>query len=89
MIRILKVLLLLLLLCILELNKNTLLGWLGILVAFAVYYYFSEKVPHRFAAGLSMFLVFLIASAVIVLLTWPPVRAVPAVAVKNPERRTS
>ncbi len=85
---IMKTIFFLLLLAVLELNKNTLLGWLLTILLFLGYLYLSEKVfsPHKWYAGLGMFLCFIALFAGILFLTWPPTRAVPAVDVKDPEK---
>ncbi|MBR2801906.1 MAG: carboxylesterase family protein [Erysipelotrichaceae bacterium] len=88
MVIILKTVLFLLLLAVLELNHNTLWGWAAAFLLFAGYLFLSEKVlvPHKWFTGMGMLLGFLILFAGILFLSWPPVRAVPAVPEKDPQR---
>ncbi|MBQ1509176.1 MAG: carboxylesterase family protein [Erysipelotrichaceae bacterium] len=85
---IIKTIFFLLLLAVLELNKNSILGWILTALLFGGYLYLSEKVlvPHRWYTGLGLFLGFVLLFAGILFLSWPPVKAVPAVSVNDPKK---
>ena len=70
----------LLMLAILELNQNTLWGWLLICVASAVFWFLQARFLKncRWYLRLASWLVWLAVFSGILLLTWPPVRPVPA-----------
>ena len=73
---------------VLELNQNTLLGW-GLLLVLMGGWVWLRKDSLVYAGGLFRFLTGLavvLCFAAIVALTWPPVKPVPAVAVRNPEK---
>ena len=72
----------------LELNKNTLLGWVVfvvLMVLYAIAYRAKIRTFPWYGKG-ACWLVLLVLLAGTVILSWPPVKAVPAVAEKNPER---
>lgn len=73
---------------VLELNRNTLTGWLLLIIAAAGMIYAGMK-PLRsvswWGRGLSV-LGYLALCACIVMITWPPVKQVPASKEKNPEK---
>lgn len=82
-------LLLLLMLTVLELNKNTVLGF--VLAAFAAAAFFMGyrlvKIRrNKWYLKLALWVGWVAAFAGVLFLTWPPVRAVPAVKVKNPAK---
>lgn len=72
---------------VLELNKNTLLGWLlNALALFACFALLPKLLKSGgFFRSLLMLAVYLLAFALIVFLTWPTVRPVPAVDDANPK----
>lgn len=72
---------------VLELNKNTLLGWLlNALALFACFALLPKLLKSGgFFRSLLMLAVYLLAFALIVFLTWPPVRPVPAVSNSYPK----
>ena len=78
----------LLMAAVLELNRNTLPGWILLAAALAGYIFLYHKNlirhpwPVRGLAWACLCAVFIL----ILFLTWPPVRAVPAVSVRNPEQ---
>ena len=72
----------------LELNKNTLLGWVVfvvLMVLYAIAYRAKIRTFPWYGKG-ACWLVLLVLLAGTVILSWPPVKAIPAVAEKNPER---
>ena len=83
-----KILAFVLILVFLELNRHTVTGWILEILLFAGYLYLAYKVfaGHKFLAGCGLFLGFLALTACVIYLSWPPVRHVPAVAVKNPAK---
>ena len=83
---ILKTFLFLLSLIVIELNHNTLTGFLLTALLIFVYLYLDRKIfkGHKLLTGILLFIAYLAVFAGIVLLTWPPVKNVPAVDVKNP-----
>lgn len=84
--RILFFLLLLILLAILELGKHTILGWILMLLLFALFYYLRSAKLKEKKAGIRFlsWIALLILSGVILWVSWPPVRMIPAVDAKNP-----
>ena len=72
---------------VLELGKHTILGWVLMLAVLAGFFILRQKVLKdkgrglRFLSWLGLFACF----ALILVISWPPVRAVPAVDVKNPK----
>ena len=76
---------LLLMLAVLELNRNTLLGWLLCLCAAALYVFLCGRTGKKGLRAL-LFLGWLALFAAILLLTWPPVKSVPAYEGKTPVR---
>ena len=72
---------------ILELNHNTLSGWLFFLAAAIMFVFLYGKAARsgRWFVKCLFFLLYAAVFASIVFFTWPPVKAVPAVNVKNPE----
>ena len=86
--RILFALYALLFLAFLELNKNTVPGWIMAIALLAGFYFLRATKLQQKAFGIR-FLSWagLIAlCAAVVFISWPPVKAVPAVPQKNPER---
>ena len=82
MIIILRFLLILLLSVLLELNHNTLAGWLLFVLWTGLYLYFrSVKQGNAFLWLIG----YLVGFAIIVFISWPPVRNVPAVTHRNPK----
>ena len=79
--------LILLYLAVLELNKNTLWGWAAAILVFAAYIFLHARYlgKKRFGIKLLCFLGLGALLAGIVFLTWPPVKAVPAVTYRNPQ----
>ena len=81
-------LLFLLFLAVLELNKNSLWGW-GAFIALSVGYFLwrgqliKTQAPAAGRAG--VFIAWVLLFAVILLLSWPPTRRVPAVSAKKPQ----
>ncbi|MBR3381644.1 MAG: carboxylesterase family protein [Clostridia bacterium] len=77
-----------LMLCVLELNRNTLLGFALTLALAALYVFISIKLPGspRWFARVGLWAAWAAVFAGILFLTWPPVRSVPAVSAKAPER---
>ncbi|MBQ9891443.1 MAG: carboxylesterase family protein [Firmicutes bacterium] len=73
---------------VLELGKHTLLGWILTAAAVAAFAWLrksklaGKKRGVRFLSWLALIAVFFVILAV----SWPPVRPVPAVSVKNPEK---
>ena len=77
-----KIILLLLYLAFLELNKNTIYGWLMALLVIFAYIIF------RYTKNMSDLLLLplcVIALVAIVFISWPPQKLIPAVTVKNPK----
>ncbi len=70
-----------------ELGKNTLTGWILLLILLAAYFVFRGKVlaGHGFGLRLLGFLGFLVLAGVLFKFSGPPVRAVPAVRCKDPK----
>ncbi len=69
----------------LELNKHTLLGWVLFAVCAVLFLYLHSKVPGKWMAKAGLWLGYIAALAVTALLSWPPVKPVPAVTNKNPD----
>ena len=73
---------------VLELGKHTLLGWILTAAAVAVFAWLrksklaGKKRGLRFLSWLALIAVFFVILAV----SWPPVRSVPAVSVRDPEK---
>ena len=81
-------LLLALMLVILELNKNTLLGFIlaaAIAAGFYIVHRLIIKKKDKWYLKGAAWLGWIVLFVGVVFLTWPPVRSVPAVSVKNPE----
>ena len=86
--RILLAFLFLLFLAVLELNKNSIWGWAVFIILTVGFFIWRERMLKRqeVAAGrVGVFFAWVILFAVILLLSWPPVRRVPAVSAKNPQ----
>ena len=83
--RIFTVLFFLLILAALELNKNRIWGVAAFVLVTVVYAVLREsgKVRGAIPNG-GLFLLWLVCTAVIVIVSWPPVRRVPAVTAKDP-----
>ena len=77
-----KILLLLLGLFFLELNKNTIFGWLLTLILLSVYIFLYRT--HKIT-DLILVPVCLLLFVLIVYISWPPFRFTPAVTNKNPK----
>ncbi|MCR5033088.1 MAG: carboxylesterase family protein [Lachnospiraceae bacterium] len=80
--------LLLLMLALLELNKNRLIGWILVLALSAVFFYVYRrflKTRPKWMKCLS-YVGWIGAFALLFFLTWPPVKAVPAVSYGNPDK---
>ena len=73
---------------VLELNKNTLLGWFLFVLALAGMAAISRKYMGLWNRGRKALciLAYLVVCAGIVLITWPPLRKVPAADTANPDR---
>lgn len=86
--RILFFLLLLILFAVLELGKHTILGWILLVLVFAAFYVLrstklkEKKKGIRFLSWLCL----LILCGIILWVSWPPVRLIPAVQAKNPAK---
>lgn len=84
--RILFFLLLLIFLAVLELGKHTILGWILLVLLFAAFYVFrttklkDKKKGIRFLSWIAL----LFLCGIILWVSWPPVRLIPAVNTKNP-----
>ncbi|MBQ6334306.1 MAG: carboxylesterase family protein [Erysipelotrichaceae bacterium] len=83
---ILKIILFLLSLTFLELNRNTILGWIAAIVLFIIYFYLSRTYAKNIFHGFLFLLGYLLVFALIVYISWPPIRNVPAVTNKNPQK---
>ncbi|MBQ2582839.1 MAG: carboxylesterase family protein [Erysipelotrichaceae bacterium] len=79
---ILRILLIVLFAAVLELNHNTFLGWILFLFLTGAWLWLILKKGHGFLFSLAYILCFVL----ILFLTWPPVRNVPAVSVSDPKR---
>lgn len=85
---ILSVLIFLLMIAVLELNKNTVWGFILAAVAAAGFYAAHRliiKKKNKWYLKLAAWAGWLLLFVGVLFLTWPPVQAVPAVSVKNPE----
>ena len=85
---ILSALIFAIMLAVLELNKNTVWGFVLLLLVTAGFYTahrFIVKRKNKWYLRLCVWLAWLSLFCGVLLLTWPPVQAVPAVSVKNPE----
>lgn len=82
---ILFILILIIMLAVLELGRHTVLGWALTLAAAVGFVYLNRRKLRgsRRLVRFGSWLAFLAAFAVILLISWPPVRAVPAVEGKN------
>ena len=85
--RILNAVLFLIMLIVLELNKNTIVGWVVFIVLTAGYVYLCEKPlkDKKFLPRAGAWLGWLASFAAVLILTYPPVKSVPAVDVSNPQ----
>ncbi|MBQ1899156.1 MAG: carboxylesterase family protein [Ruminococcus sp.] len=86
---ILSALIFAIMLAVLELNKNTVWGFVLLLLVTAGFYTahrFIVKRKNKWYLRLCVWLAWLSLFCGVLLLTWPPVQAVPAVSVKNPEK---
>ena len=79
---ILRIILFLLLTGVLELNRNTVFGWVLFLILTGAWVFLTARLHHGFLLTLT----YLVCFALILYLTWPPVRNVPAVTHKDPEK---
>ena len=71
---------------VLELNKNTILGWVMLvtwMIVWLLFWHRRVRTIQWFVKGLA-WISYIGVFALILRLTWPPVRAVPAVNYKNP-----
>ena len=78
----------LLMIAVLELNKNTVFGFIlasAVTAGFYIAHRFIVKRKDKWYLKLASWLLWLLLFAGVLFLTWPPVQAVPAVSVKNPE----
>ena len=76
-------------LAVLELNKNTVLGFILAAVAAAGFYAAHRlivKKKNKWYLKGAAWLIWLMLFSGVLFLTWPPVQNVPAVSVKNPEK---
>ncbi|MBQ6413653.1 MAG: carboxylesterase family protein [Ruminococcus sp.] len=86
---ILSALIFAIMLAVLELNKNTVWGFVLLLLVTAGFYTahrFIVKRKNKWYLRLCVWLAWLSLFCGVLFLTWPPVQAVPAVSVKNPEK---
>ena len=81
----LKILVFLLMAAWLELNHHTLAGWFLTAAAVIGYLWLTRRYVRTWQKA-GLFLCLLAVFALIVAVTWPPVKAVPAVNAKNPEQ---
>ena len=81
----LKILVFLLMAAWLELNHHTLAGWFLTAAAVIGYLWLTRRYVRTWQKA-GLFLCLLAVFALIVAVTWPPVKAVPAVSAKNPEQ---
>lgn len=77
-----------LMLAALELNKNTIFGFVLAAIAFAGFavLYLKVLTDHAWYLKMTGWIGWIAVFALIVVVTWPPIKAVPAVNVKNPEK---
>lgn len=81
-------LLLILMLAVLELNKNTVFGFIlaaAIAAGFYAVHRLIVKKKNKWYLKCAAWLIWLVLFVGVVFLTWPPVQSVPAVNMKNPE----
>ncbi len=85
--RILNALLFLILIAVLELNKNTIVGWAVFILLTAGYVYLREKPlkEKKFLPRFGAWIGWLASFAAVLILTYPPVRSIPAVSVSDPQ----
>lgn len=86
--RILFILLALILFAVLELGKHTILGWVWAVLVLAAFYWFRSaklKESGRWIRFLS-WICLLVLCGVVLWVSFPPVKAVPAVDVKDPQK---
>ncbi len=86
--RIITVLLFLLFLLVLELNQNSFLGWILVLLLTVLFFVLWETGVFRkhWTLKILSWLLYFGAFAAILFLTWPPMKRVPAVSTKDPVR---
>ena len=86
--RIITVLLFLLFLLVLELNQNSFLGWILVLLLTILFFVLWETGVFRkhWTLKILSWLLYFGAFAAILFLTWPPMKRVPAVSTKDPVR---
>ena len=86
--RILFFLFALILLAVLELGKHTILGWVLAVILLVLYYILRSAKLNAKGKGIRFlsWLALLVLSGVILWVSWPPVRLIPAVSVKNAEK---
>ena len=84
--RILFFLLLLILFAVLELGKHTILGWVLLVLVFAAFYFLRSTKLKNTKKGIRFlsWICLLILSGIVLWISWPPVRLIPAVQAKNP-----
>lgn len=76
----------LLMVLFLELNKNRITGWLLTAISFAGFVYLMNRLQMTFFTGLLCWLGWFAVFGLIVVLTWPPVRNVPASTSRNAKK---
>ena len=81
-----KIILFIISFIVLELNKNTILGWILCLLLCTTYLYlkFITFKDLKFYQSLLLFIGYLICFGFIIFISWPPIRNVPAVSNDNP-----
>lgn len=86
--RILFVILVLVFFAVLELNKNTIYGWVVAALIFALFYWFCSAKLKESGKGIRFltWICLLVLCGVILWVSWPPMKRVPAVDVKNPQK---
>ena len=86
--RILFFLFALILLAVLELGKHTILGWVLAVILLVLFYILRAAKLNAKGKGIRFlsWLALLVLSGVILWVSWPPVRLIPAVSVKNAEK---
>ena len=86
--RILNAVLFLLMLAVLELNKNTIVGWAVFILLTAGYVYLREKTlkDAKFMLRAGAWLGWTAAFAAVLILSYPPVQSVPAVNISDPQK---
>ncbi len=85
--RIFNAVLFLIMLAVLELNKNTIVGWVVFILLTAGYVYLCEKPlkDKKFLPKAGAWLGWIASFAAVLLLTYPPVQSIPAVDVSSPQ----